>query len=266
MNELLRNDRGDFNAAICINGYPTERNLLSPIRAKQWSLVKLISIDQAAFLMAGIDPNDMNKNKQGNWINTNQQYTSFQFNSFKTYKQAIVSALLLGEISAYSKIWVFNCSDNSIAISENNLAYCGINDIDTEKTVLQTSVFIQWLNRQEIKTMRQILKQNALTQNQAATDKPPITNQEPIKQTEPLLLDYKPKHHNPALETVLEVSREYYDSIEQTDKPIKQEYLKEEVIPQKLKEKGASNISNNIVSAIDNIARPPIFKTCFKKH
>lgn len=72
---------------------------------------------------------------------------------------------------------------------------------------------------------------------------------------------YTPRYKNPAIEVLLEISREIWDKVEEGVKPPKALKIKEKIAI-KLEEKiGVKhNADTNLVKQIDAIARPPKFK------
>lgn len=208
-----------------------------------WYNVPLLTIEEAALLWGGIDPtfarfNDLNG------------YHPEQIKNARIAARTFTSAITLKTLTAH-EIYINVSATGEPMRAVPNFFEFNFWDISVEYTTVMRDVLIDWAKRNMLYSLRQRIVLAGGEQNK----------QQLPKQTIIEYIPYKPRHENPSVETVIELSC-MWDTKQPSGKYPKGEETRE-TIARILEEKTGEPVSKeaHIVKQIDAIARPPVFKS-----
>lgn len=222
----------------------------------QWGMLGLWTIDEAALIMGGIDPDDCDA-EDGRSFKSAERFAHWEAYKYARFaRRAIVTAIAIGELSPF-ELWVYEPLNINYYESKAVGGYVpNCDEVLTDKTRLIPKTLGVWLKSKGIKTFRQIVESrqticamSASMRQEAITTAPPAV----------AYIEYKPKHDTPALEVANEISREIWDRQRAGDRPPKALVTKD-IIAQKYFEKTGVKPQAAEIQRIDRIARPIIYK------
>lgn len=217
-----------------------------------WAMVELLTVEEASLLWGGIDPTFCKTVDDAEKTFPREQYQRAYIT-----RKAIISGICAGSLPA-NEIYVWNedpnCPYDAVPHHEKRLP--NMADVYTAKTTINTNALISWAEKKKVYTMRQVLGQKYERPSQPIIER---VKEENITDVVMLGLSYSPKHENPPLEVLQDISKEVWDQINKGDKPPKQLII-HDLIKQKYKQRTGVEPTANTIKQIDSIARPPCFK------
>ena len=222
----------------------------------QWGMLGLWTIDEAALIMGGIDPDDCDA-EDGRSFKSAERFAHWEAYKYARFaRRAIVTAIAIGELSPF-ELWVYEPLNINYYESKAVGGYVpNYDEVLTDKTRLIPKTLGVWLKSKGIKTFRQIVESR-----QTICAIPAPMRQEAITTAPPVVayIEHKPKHDTPALEVANEISREIWDKQQAGDRPPKA-VVTQDIIAQKYFEKTGVKPQAAEIQRIDRIARPIIYK------
>ena len=216
----------------------------------QWWMLGLWTIDEAALIMGGIDPDDCDP-EDGRSFKSAERFAHQEAYKYARFaRRAIITAIAMGELSPF-ELWVHDPYSINFHEYKAEGGYVpSYDEVLSDKTRLIPKTLGVWLKSKGIKTFRQIVAERQAAGIQPAHDK---------QAAQVICIEHKPKHPTPALEVANEVSREIWDKQQAGGRPPKSEVI-QDIIVQKYFEKTGVNPPVAEVRRIDRTARPPCFK------
>lgn len=178
----------------------------------QWWMLGLWTIDEAALIMGGIDPDDCDP-EDGRSFKSAERFAHQEAYKYARFAQrAIITAIAMGELSPF-ELWVHDPYSINFHEYKAEGGYVpSYDEVLSDKTCLIPKTLGVWLKSKGIKTFRQIVAERQAAGIQPAHDK---------QAAQVICIEHKPKHPTPALEVANEVSREIWDKQQAGGRPPK---------------------------------------------
>lgn len=229
---------------------PLTLNDLAPLHdIRLWGFKELWTLEEAAYIVAGIDPNDVKTSVNSNWESAPPKFAhSYQIKFYNAILGAITTSIEVGTLTPFS-LWVdTNGWGDGIAKVPNNQAVSAF-EIITTRTTIQPKAFGIWLRNKGIKTLREELVQAALI----TTETTPAQNN--LLELNP----FEPVYDTPEFDAACEVIKEFWNEYDGRGKPPKEIEI-QEFIKETLTRLTGDEPSKAAIQRIDTLTRPPQFK------
>lgn len=108
---------------------------LAPIEhIKLWTYKELWTIDEAAYILAGIDPDDVKISESTNWESAPPKYAhSYQIKFYNAMRRAITTAIEVGTLSPFT-LWIEDENSYSGIVKVTNNTPVSACEIITART------------------------------------------------------------------------------------------------------------------------------------
>ncbi|MDK4674408.1 hypothetical protein QG061_05420 [Kingella kingae] len=216
-----------------------------------WAKAPLITLEQAALLYGGINPNRISTLEQAKSVAHFEQY-----NHACVALQTFLGAIKLGTLPVY-ELYLWGNYEPYLA-NQNTDIYL-ISEIAISHTLLQTTALTAWTKKENFLSIRQKinLQENLkeLHENNLRLRKQAIEQQTIIQ------IEYKPLepvYNTPEFETACQVVQKYWNNHTEGKPP--KEYEIQEFIEKTLTDLLGVKPSNAAIQRIDTLTRPLQFK------
>lgn len=220
-----------------------------------WQITPILTIEQAALLWGGIDPAYC-----PNVVSARREHTE-RYRRAVIARQAFVSGIVLRTLQVH-ELFLINFNGSYPANQAKDIF--SFEDVDTDRTTVQTMVITEWAKKQNVLSLRQAVTERDKKERERKERedfnewvKAGAVHPEPVLQIEYKPLE--PLYETPEFETACMVVKTFWNEQPQGVKPPKEAEI-QAFIEKTLTEKLGGKPSQAAVQRVDTLTRPLAFK------
>ncbi|GAB2902733.1 hypothetical protein GCM10027202_34210 [Microvirgula curvata] len=221
-----------------------------------WALVEVLTVEQAAMLIGGIDPSEFRLIE----LAQGSVHTAM-YKRAVVARQALCGAISLGTLPSL-EVWQQSWSGDQYVIGAKQSASPA--DIVAERTTIQTSALLSWLARKQFRTIKQDVKEAIASAFRKGWQQGETQQKNgEVSEAQPMAILPKRTYTTPPLDVIEEVIAEHWEGYDPSDPNAKapKQHVITQAIYRKLEERGVANPSATMVDYMDRIARHPNAKS-----
>lgn len=234
---------------------PITLNDLAPLEEiKLHAMKELWTIEDAAYIAAGIDPDSVKDSESAEGESIPPTFAHpYQLKFYRAMRGAILSGIATGTLTPFD-LWIkYEHHLNGYHVEKVANTYAAsMNEIVTTRTTLNPKAFGIWLQKKGELTLREQLKRGLISPPENVISEPQTILQIEYQELTPL-------YDTPEFTAACQVIKEFWNKYNGAGKPPKGIEIKE-YIEKILTEKLGAKPPQAAINRVDTLTRPPQFK------